>query len=76
MRTGYVTEALNRSNGEYCYGNLKRRKNRVIFVYTDMDQKEWIADLNCVGPATVRKIYPDLAAFSADWTITAQLPLN
>ena len=62
-------------DGHYCYGRLEGRKGRVVFVYTDLYQSEWDAKLGCIAPVDVRKVYPDVVAFSKDWRITAQLPL-
>lgn len=37
---------------------------------------EWDTRLECFAPATVRKVYPSLLAFTQDWQITAQLPFG
>lgn len=69
MKAEVVTEAIRRTDGEYYYGTLERRKNRVVFTYTDFRPDR-------VEPDDVRKVYPDVVAFSKDWRITAQLPLD
>ena len=69
-----VTEALNRHDDEIYYGDLYRRGQRVVFVYDDLNKVQWDTRLECFGPATVRRVYPNLLAFTRDWQITAQVP--
>ena len=67
-------QARNRHDDEIYYGDLYRRGKRVAFVYDDLNKAEWDKKLECFAPATARRVYPSLLAFTKDWQITAQLP--
>src|SRR6476469_6674717 len=74
MRLEFVTEAINRKDNECYYGLLERRKGRVVFSYTDIQKTRRRPNGSMF--AEVRRVYPDVLAFSREWTITAQLPLD
>lgn len=41
---------------------------------TPQSQEAWSSRFDCLVPKTIRKVYPDLLAFTKDWQITAQVP--
>jgi hypothetical protein len=39
-----------------------------------LSQEAWSSRFDCLVPKTIRKVYPDLLAFTKDWQTTAQVP--
>lgn len=64
MHDEVITEALNRQDGACYCGDPNMRCKRVNFVYTDMSQEEWSSRFDCLVPKTIRKVCPDLLAFT------------